>query len=129
MVQNILNRIKVDGKWIKMNLDKAESFYLIAIKENVKKLIKDQIDSKDIDKIYFEIGIDSGIKNKPLTIRHLTLDFKDQTSSEDINDITAFTKVEGLPKEFYIRVTNFVDYKGVKYLDKETAISINVNLM
>ena len=126
MIQNIIGKIKVDNKWFKVN-NNSDSFYLIGIKENVKKLSDNQIDSKIIDKVYFEIGIESGIKNKLLTIGHLVLDFKDQTSSEDINDITAFVKVQGYPKEFYIRPVSFTTYEGVKYTDKETYIAINVN--
>lgn len=130
MVQNILTRIKLDKKWYKINTEKSSEFYFIGIKDQVKKLTESQIDTKLVDKIYFEVGIDSGIKNKPLTINHIILDFKDQTSSEDINDITAFTKVQGLPKEFYIRPTSIITYNNIKYTaDKETSVSVNINLI
>lgn len=127
MVKNIISKIKLDKQWYKVEANKG--FYLIGIKETVKKLAENEIKSADVDKITFEIGIDCGIKNKPLTIKYLTLDFKDVTSSEDINDITAFIYEQYLPTEFYIRPTSFVTFDGTRYTDKITAVSININTL
>lgn len=129
MTQTIINKLKLDNNWTKVNLNN-DKFYLIAIKEKVKKLKEKEIESSKVDKIYFELGIDSGIKDKPITINRISLDFNDETSdTEDINSITAFTRVQGLPKEFYIRPIKIIDYTSTVYSkDIETAIVIKVNL-
>lgn len=129
MVQTVINKLKLDGTWIKVSVN-DNSFYLIAIKEKAKKLKEKEIESNKVNKIYFEIGIDSGIKDKPITINRISLDFNDETSdNEDINSITAFTRVQGLPKEFYIRPIKIIDYTSTVYSkDIETAIAIKVNL-
>lgn len=129
MVQTIISKLKLDNNWIKVNLN-DDSFYLIAIKEKVKKLKEKEIESSKVDKIYFEIGIDSGIKYKPITINRISLDFNDETSEDtDINSITAFNRFQGLPKEFYIKPIKIVTYDSVVYSkDIETGISIKVNL-
>ena len=129
MVQTLISKLKLDNNWIKVNLN-DDSFYLIAIKEKVKKLKDKEIQSNKVDKIYFEIGIDSGIKDKPITINRIALDFKDETSEdENINSITAFNRFQGFPKEFYIKPIKIVTYDSIVYSkDIETGISIKVNL-
>lgn len=129
MVQTLISKLKLDNNWIKVNLN-DDSFYLIAIKEKVKKLKDKEIQSNKVDKIYFEIGIDSGIKDKPITINRISLDFNDETSEDtDINSITAFNRFQGFPKEFYIRAIKIVTYDSTVYSkDVETAIAIKVNL-
>ena len=129
MTQTIINKLKLDGTWIKVSVN-DNSFYLIAIKEKAKKLKEKEIESSKVDKIYFELGIDSGIKDKPIIVNRVVLDFNDETSEDtDINLITAFTRVQGLTKEFYIRPTKIVTYDSVVYSKNiETGISIKVNL-
>lgn len=129
MIQTIINKLKLDGTWTKVNLN-DDGLYLIAIKEKAKKLKEKEIESNKVNKIYFEIGIDSGIKDKPITINRISLDFNDETSdNEDINSITAFTRVQGLPKEFYIRPTKIVTYDSKAYTENiETTISVKVNI-
>lgn len=129
MTQTIINKLKLDNNWTKVNLNN-DKFYLIAIKEKVKKLKDKEIESSKVDKIYFEVAIDSGIKDKPITINRIALDFKDETSEdEDINSITAFNRFQGFPKEFYIKPIKIVTYDSVVYSkDIETGISIKVNL-
>lgn len=129
MIQTIINKLKLDGTWIKVSVN-DNSFYLIAIKEKAKKLKEKEINSNDIDKISFELGIDSGIKDKPIIVSRVVLDFNDETSEDtDINLITAFTRVQGLPKEFYIRPTKIVTYNSIAYTENiETTISVKVNI-
>lgn len=129
MTQTIINKLKLDGTWIKVSVN-DNSFYLIAIKEKAKKLKEKEIESSKVDKIYFELGIDSGIKDKPIIVNRVVLDFNDETSEDtDINLITAFTRVQGLPKEFYIRPTKIVTYNSIAYTENiETTISVKVNI-
>ena len=129
MTQTIINKLKLDNNWIKINLNN-DKFYLIAIKEKAKKLKEKEIESSKVEKIYFELGIDSGIKDKPIIVNRVVLDFNDETSEDtDINLITAFTRVQGLPKEFYIRPTKIVTYNSIAYTENiETTISVKVNI-
>lgn len=128
MVKGIISKIKLDNQWHKV--ESTKGFYLIGIKETVKKLAEKEIASKDIDKIVFEIGIDCGIKNKPITIKYLTLDFKDVTSSsQDINDLTAFIYEQSLPTEFYIRPVSLTKYDGTRITEGSVAISVNINTL
>ena len=129
MVQEIINKLTLDKFWHKITL-KSDTFYLIAIKQKSKKLKEKEIDSSQVDKIYFEIGIDSGIKDQPLTIYRTSLDFKDETSEQPtINDISAFTRVSGIFNEIYIKPT-YIILKDGKIIDDNawSNISIRVNL-
>ena len=129
MVQEIINKLTLDKFWHKITL-KSDTFYLIAIKQKSKKLKEKEIDSSQVDKIYFEIGIDSGIKDQQLTIYRTSLDFKDETSEQPtINDISAFTRVSGIFNEIYIKPT-YIILKDGKIIDDNawSNISIRVNL-
>lgn len=127
MVQNIIPKINLKDSWRKINLNKFNSFYLIAIKENDDP--KDTIKASSIKKIRFEIGIDCGLKNQPLTIQYLNIDFNDMTSgNNEINKIAAFTRCMNLPMEFYIKIVSLDD--GLREIkDGETSISININTL
>lgn len=99
--------------------------YIIAVKEDAGK--KDTINPETIKIITFEIGIDSGVKNKPITISRFSLNFNEITSSDEmLNKITAFTRLLNIPNNFYLRPISIDD--GVKTIHKgEVAIAININ--
>ncbi len=127
MINNIISRVILNNKWQEVNIGDNNNFYLIAIKD--KKSKNDTVDPQTIKFITFEIGIDSGIKNQPLTIQYITLNFNDLTSNNnELNKITAFGRYNGLPSKFYIKITSLDD--GLKKIEKgETSISININTM
>ena len=124
-VTNIINRLKLNDNWVSVDLKTFNSCYLIAIKEKQSKT--DNIDVNLVRKIRFEIGIDSGIKNKPLTIQYLNINFNDITASDnEINKITAFSRLTNLPNQFYIKVVS-IDDGNKEIKTGETSISINLN--
>ena len=125
MVKNIISIMNIDKSWQKVSID-GNDYYLIAIKEQKKE--KDDIDSSTVKRIRFEIAIDSGIKNKPLTIQYVNLDFSDMTSGNN-DKITAFAKMVNQPKEFYIRPVSIMDDKLQEIRSGRVSISINVNSM
>ena len=127
MLSKILTRTKIDNIWRKVDLKKCNACYLIAIKEKETK--KDTINVESVKKLRFELGIESGIEGKPITIQYINLDFNDITSgNNEINKITAFTRLTGLPNDFYIRLTAIDD--GTKeFKTGETAISVNINAL
>lgn len=127
MVKNIISIMNIDKSWQKVSIDEND-YYLIAIKEQKKE--KDDIDSSTVKRIRFEIAIDSGIKNQPLTIQYVNLDFSDITSgNNEINKITAFAKMVNQPKEFYIRPVSIMNDKLQEIRNGRVSISINVNSM
>lgn len=126
-IQKIMKKVNLNSGWTKVNLGKFTDFYLIGKKE--KKNKSDTIDSTVVQKVRFEIGVDSGIKNKPLTINYINLNFNDITSSDvDLNAITAMTKQVKYPSEFYIKPVEFWDGKNV-VKEGKTSISVTVNAL
>lgn len=124
-VSNIIKKVKLNREWLSVNLGSFNDFYLIAIKGAKEK--KDTIDPKDIIKVRFEVGIDSGIKDKPLTIQFISLDFNDITStSNEINKITAFSRIVNFPNQFYIRPIS-IDTIEKTITSGEVNIAVNIN--
>ena len=101
--KRILKRLDLNKNWTEIKLKKYNDFYLIGLKkEKVAK--KDTLDKDCAKKIRFEVAIDSGKKNKYLTIGYITLDFNRTSSSDDgLNLTSALTKVVNQPSRFFIR--------------------------
>lgn len=124
-VNTITKRIKLNKDWLSVNLGSFNDFYLIAVKDKKEK--KDLLDPKDIIKVRFEIGIDSGIKDRPLTIQFISLDFNETTSSDEItNKMTAFTRIMNYPSQFYIRPIS-IDTAEKTITSGEVNIAVNIN--
>ncbi len=125
MIYNVVDNIVLD-KWVKINLKKKADFYVIAIK-NLKS--KTGFDVKDIQSIRFEIGIDSGIKDSPITVGYFNLNFKDCTSSSNsINDRTAFFQCTSCNSSFYLKPISAGLYSDANGLSKgNLPIALNIN--
>lgn len=127
--KKILKNINLDGSWTKVNLKKYNDFYLIGMKKDKINKKKDTLDKDCVKKIRFEIAIDSGKKNKYLTVNYLTLNFNDLTSSDaDLNSITALTKVMNFPSNFYIRAIDMTGETSTVN-DGRCSIEVYVNEM
>ena len=125
MITSILSRIKLNSEWVTVDMSSFNDCYAIAVKETAGK--NDTIDPETIKIITFEIGIDSGIKNKPITISRFSLNFNELTSSDvETNKLTAFAKLSGLPSNFYIRPLSMDDGKKT-ITTGEVAIALNIN--
>ena len=123
-VKNLIGQICTDDGWQLVN-NPNKDFYLIAIKGTKAK--NDTIDPANVKRIKFEIGVDSGIEGKPITVGYVALNFDEVTSSDaDLNRITAFTRLV-YPTAFYIRVVSLYDAKGEVKGKAVTSISININ--
>ena len=125
MITSVLSRIKLDGAWVTVDMSSYSACYAVAVKETAAKT--DTIDPETIKIMTFEIGIDSGIKNKPITIQRFSLNFNETTSSDpETNKLTAFAKLIGLPNNFYIRPISIDN--GIKTITEgEVAIALNIN--
>ena len=127
MIQEIINKLNLDKQWAKIDLGTSNTFYMIAVRKAADK--KDTINPVDVDKIYFEVGVDSGVKNKPITVDHICLDFVDQSSdTEDINSITAFINKHNYLRDFYIRPVKMVLKDGKYLVEGKCNITININV-
>ena len=122
MIQEILSKISLDKQWSKVDLGVSNTFYMIAVRKAMDK--KDVLDPMKVDRVYFEVGIDSGVKNKPITIDHICLDFNDQSSD---NNITAFMSKHNYLKEFYIRPVRLVLKDSSSVVEGKCNITININ--
>ena len=112
VVKKIMKRVNLDSKWIKVNLKGNNDFYIIARKNKARK--SDTVDPATIQKIRFEVAIESGVKDGPLTVSYISVNFNDITSSDtEVNKITAMMKYINFPSEFYIRAIELYDGKTV----------------
>lgn len=120
-----MKRININGKWTKVDLKKENDFYIIIRKNKAKK--SDTVDPTTIQKVRFEIAIDSGVKNGPLTVNYINMNFNDITSSDiEVNKITAMMKYINFPSEFYIRAIEFYDGKTT-IKEGKSSISVTIN--
>lgn len=124
--KKILKNINLDNSWTKVNLKKYNDFYLIGLKKDKINKKKDTLDKDCVKKIRFEVAIDSGKKNKYLTVNYITLNFTDLSSSDNqLNSISALTRVTNYPSTFYIRP---VDITGETSTVNEGRCSIEIYL-
>ena len=125
-VKKIFKNIDLNGKWTKVSLSKYNDFYLTAVKAD-KASKKDTLDKTCVQKIRFEVAIESGVKGKPFTVNYLTLNFNDISSSDvDLNRLTALTKVMNYPSTFYIRPIDMTGERSV-VTEGRTSVSIYLN--
>ena len=124
-LKKIFKTIDLNGKWTKVSLQKYNDFYLTAIKAD-KEAKTDTLAKECVQKIRFEVAIESGKKGKPFTINYVTLNFNDISSSDvEVNKVTALTKVMNYPQTFYIRP---IDMTGERSTVTEGKTSIAVYL-
>ena len=78
--------------------------------------------------VVLELGIPSGIENKPITLQMIKLNFDDITSfdDKDLNSKTACVKLGAMPSTIYIRPVAFGD--GLKEV-KEGIMPISINVL
>ena len=75
--------------------------------------------------IVLELGIDSGISGKPITIQNVKLNFSEQTSTDaELNNKTAMTRIGAMPTPLYYRVLVFAD-STKEYTSGKLPVSIN----
>ena len=115
------------NEWEKVNLGKFKDFYLIGIKGK-KKSKKDILDPKDVKKLKFEIAVETGLKDKYITVSYLNLNFDDISSSNvELNKITGYTRHVGGPSKFFIRVIEAIDNTNTSHKEGKINIKLNIN--
>ena len=97
--------------------------YLTALKGT-----ETETDTIKLDKLSYvvvELGVESGISNKPITVANIKLNFREQTSTdEELNKKTAMTKIGVYPSPLYYRVLCFAD-ESKEYKSGKLPVSIN----
>ena len=128
MIQKILSRINLDkNTWQLIDLKQFNDLYLIAIKD--KKAKEDTIDPKNVKKIRYELAIESGVKDTPLTIQNGVLNFDDlKLGQNKLNEISAFVRLMNVPNQVYFKVSSIEDNQK-EYTQGITSISINANIV
>lgn len=98
--------------------------YIIAIKESKTSL--DKFDISDLNYFVMEVGIESGITDKPITVTRVKLNFKDDTSSDPVvNSKTACVKLGPMPSTLYFKVVGY-GTPTKEYTDGNMPVSVNV---
>lgn len=126
-VTQIIDKLDTDKGWLEANnISGNNGSFIIAIKGEADS--SDAFNVEDLKYIVLEIGIPSGIENKPITFQMIKLNFSDITSFDDImlNAKTACSKIAAVPSTVYIRPVAY------GRLDKEVKIgkmSVSINVL
>ena len=127
-LSKIIEKITL-GEWLETDLDNQSYAYLIAVKATQAQE-GDIVAPKDVRNIIFELGIESGVTNKPLTIQRVVLNFNDEISpNNELNDIARGAKLTHLPGDkIYIKAIS-VDNGKEEIKSGTVNISVNINSM
>lgn len=98
--------------------------YLIGVKG--EPIDTDKINVNDLKYIVFEVGIDSGIEQSPITLTRIKLNFSEETSTDPIlNSKTAIAKLTQMPARVYLKPISFAD-QTKEYTSGTVNVSVNV---
>lgn len=123
-IKTIFKKVSI-GEWEKVNLKDLNTFYLIGIRG--KKAKKDIIDPDAVKKIKFEIAVETGNKNKFITVAYTTINFEDISSSDvEINKATGYVRQVNMPSKFLIRATEIIE-GSTSHKEGKVAIKVNIN--
>jgi hypothetical protein len=127
-LSKIIEKITL-GQWLETDLDDQNYAYLIAVKATQAQE-GDVVAPKDVRNIIFELGIESGVTNKPLTIQRVVLNFNDEISpNNELNEIARGAKLAHLPGDkIYIKAIS-VDNGKEEIKSGTVNISVNINSM
>lgn len=127
-LSKIIEKITL-GEWLETDLDNQSYAYLIAVKATQAQE-GDVVAPKDVRNIIFELGIESGVTNKPLTIQRVVLNFNDEISpNNELNEIARGAKLTHLPGDkIYIKAIS-VDNGKEEIKTGTVNISVNINSM
>lgn len=125
-ITQIIETLDIGKGWLEAsNVTGANGAFFIAIKGPHSDTSACNI--ADVKYIVLEIGIPSGIENKPITLQFLKLNFSDITSFDDVdlNNKTACARIGTLPSTIYMRPIAYAD-ASKEYKNGTMPISINV---
>ena len=122
---NILEKISIDG-WHSIDVGDNRGLYVVGIKGSSNENSNLPISLDKLKLVTLEFGIDSGIKDKPITVQRVVLRFNEYTTDGTLNEVTALGQTSVLPKQdTYVRVVSFSD-GNKEYRQGELPVSINI---
>ena len=125
-VTQIIETLDTSKGWLEAsNVTGTNGAFVIAIKGSHSETSACNL--ADVKYIVLEIGIPSGIENKPITLQCLKLNFSDITSFDDLElDMkTACARIGALPSTIYMKPVAYAD-ASKEYKTGTMPISINV---
>lgn len=110
MIIKAFSKIDLDkNSFRQVDLKEFNDFYLIGINNE-----------KNIKSITFEVAIDSGVKNKPLILPNIKLDFEKEVSG---------VRILNHPSTFYIRPIQVITDNLEVLKNGQFDIEININAL
>lgn len=110
MIVKVFNNIDLDkNSFRQVDLKEFNDFYFVGITDN-----------KNIKSITFETAIDSGVKNKPLLLPNIKLEFEREVSG---------VRLLNYPSTFYIRPIQVVDKNFKVFNVGKFDIEVNINAL
>lgn len=114
------------GNWLSLsNLSSTHGFFMIAIKGS--EMADSACSLANLKYLVLELGIPSGIDEKPITFQVVKLNFDDCTSLDDpeLDAKTACAKIGPMPSTIYLRAIAFSD-GDTEYKSGKMPVSINI---
>ena len=110
MIIKAFSNIDLDDKKFRLiDLKEFNDFYLIGIK-----------DDENVKSITFEVAIDSGVKNKPLILPNIKLEF-----NRNVDGV----RILNHPNQFYIRPVQIITKSLEAKTNGKFNVEINVNAL
>lgn len=125
-VTQIIDTLDTSKGWLQAsNATGANGAFVIAIKGSNSETSACKV--SDVKYIILEIGIPSGIENKPITLQHLKLNFSEITNFDDLDldSKTACARIGVMPSTIYMKPVAYADASR-EYKSGTMPISINV---
>lgn len=121
----IIESLNTSNGWLQAsNITGTWGCYVIGVKG--EPITTDTFNINDLKYVVLEIGIDSGISGKPITLTRIKLNFNEETSlDKELNSKTALTKLTQMPSTIYLKPVAFAD-QTKEYLEGKMNVSINV---
>ena len=126
-VTKIIENLDISKGWLQaQNASGEHGLFIIGIKNSESK--SSALSLQDLKYVVLEIGIPSGIENKPITLQMVKLNFDDITSFDDsdLNAKTACVKLGVLPSTIYLRPVAYGN--GIEEI-KEGTIPVSINVL
>lgn len=126
-VTKIIETLDISKGWLQaQNISGQHGSFIIGIKGSSTD--SSAMPISDLKYVSLEIGIPSGIENKPITLQTIKLNFDDITSFDDaqLDAQTACVKIGPMPSTIYIRP---IAYGSIRGEIKEGIMPVNINVL
>ena len=126
-VIKIIDTLDIDKGWLQaQNVSTEHGLFIIGIKGAADDNAAISLDN--LKYVVLELGIPSGIDQKPITLQMIKLNFDDTTSLDDrdLDSKTAYVKTGPMPSTIYMRPVAYSD--GINEV-KTGSMPISINIL